>query len=255
MKSRACLIIGGGVMGLSTAWHLLKDGHHNVTVLDHPDPLAPSRDISKFCRVDYMDPKRMKIAIECKRLWEEDDFFKQFFHRTGRIVAYPPDQVFTLTGIDRARSQLKLPDRKHESAELLERVFKSATVSQQLEMVQNEDDGVIDWNRVMKDMKQECIKMGGKFQETRVLYLHWEERRTIDIVVTSDCALITFRMDVILAAGPWIMQLLDAWQIRQPPIPRAPIATGIFAFHLDMDPQQWAKYRGLPPLCEIGLCA
>lgn len=254
MDSRKCLIIGGGVMGLSTAWHLLKYGHHNVTLLDHPDPLAPSRDISKFCRVDYMDPERMKIAIKSKTLWEDDDFFKRFFHRTGRIVAYPPNQVFTLTNINRARSNLYLPARKHESADLLERVFKSAPVSQQLEVVHNEDDGVVDWDRVMKDMKQECINMGGKFQETRVLRLHSDEG-IIDTVVTSGDAINATQTDVILAAGPWIMQLLDFSYFRQPPIARAPIATGIFAFHLDMDLQQWARYHGLPPFCEIGVCA
>lgn len=254
-NSRKCLVIGGGVMGLSTAWHLLKDGHQDVTLLDHPDPLAPSRDISKFCRVDYMDPERMKIAMKSKTLWEGDDFFRHFFHRTGRIVAYPPNQVFTLTGIDRARSNLNLPARKHESAELLEKVFNSAPVSQQLEVVQNEDDGVVDWNRVMRDMKQECINMGGKFQQVRVLQLHSDGKGMIDAVVTSRNAIDATQTDVILAAGPWIMQLHSASHARQPPTSRAPIATGVFAFYLDMDPQQWAKYHSLPPFCEIGVCA
>lgn len=252
--ARKCLIIGGGVMGLSTAWHLLKDGHTDVTVLDHPDPLAPSRDISKFFRVDYTDPERMKLVLKSKNLWENDDLFKPFFHRTGRIVAYPPARVDTLTGIDRARSGLSLPARKHESARLLEDIFESTPISQQLEVVHNEDDGVVDWNRVMKGLKQECMNTGGKFQEGRVLHLDPNTGGMIDAVVTSEGSVDAAQTDIILAAGPWIMQLLEASSIQQPPLSRAPIATGIFAFHLGLTTQQWVKYHNLPRFSEIGVC-
>ena len=252
--TRQCLIIGGGVMGLSAAWHLLKDGHHNVVVLDRPDPLAPSRDVSKIFWVDDMDPERMKIAMRSKTLWEDHDFFKQYFHRTGLIAAYPPNRVSRLTGVDRARSELRLPARKRESAELLGKVFQSAPVSQQLEVVQNEDDGVIDWTRAMEDMKQECINMGGAFRDDRVLRLDVDKEGMIDAVVTPECSIDATQTDVILAVGPWIMQLLEASHIQQPPPPKAPIATGLFTFHLDMNPQQWVKYHGLPPFCEVGVC-
>ncbi len=60
MDTRRCLIIRGGMTGLSTAWHLLKDGHKDVSILDHPDPLVWSRDKTKILQVDYTDPERMK---------------------------------------------------------------------------------------------------------------------------------------------------------------------------------------------------
>lgn len=102
-------------------------------------------------------------------------------------------------------------------------------------MVQNEDDGVVDGNRVMREMKKAYINMGGNFQETRVLHLHSDEKGMIDAVETSGDAINATQTDFILAAGPWIMQLIEASHVRQPPNPRAPLGTGVFAFHLDMD--------------------
>lgn len=242
-------------MGLSTAWHLLKDERNDVTVLDHPDPLAPSRDVSKFLRVDYTDPERMKLVMKSEELWEKDDLFEPFLHRIGRIVAYSPTQIDTLNGIDHARSELNLSPRKHETARLLESVFESSPISQELAVVHNEEDGVIDWERVMKNLKQECIDRGGKFRDDRVLHLDSNVEGTIDAVVTSTEYIDVRQTDIILAAGPWIMQLLEASHIQQPPLLRAPIATGIFAFHLDMTTQQWVKYHELPRLSEIGVGA
>lgn len=59
--------------------------------------------------------------------------------------------------------------------------------------------------------------------------------------------------DVILAAGPWIMQLLEVSSIQQPPIGRATIATRIYAFFLASTSEQWRNYNNLPRLSEIGV--
>ena len=255
MDAQKYLIIGGGVIGLSTAWHLLNEGHSEVTILDHPCSLAPSRDVSKFFRIDYTDPERMKLVMQSEALWEKHNLFKSFLHRTGRIVAYPPAQLGTLTGIQRARSQLDLPARKQETARLLEDVFESSRISEKLDVVYNEEDGVVDWDRVMKSLKEDCINKGGKFREDRVLQLESGKGGMIDAVVTVDNSIDAGQADIILAAGPWIMQLLEASSIQQPPRSRAPIATGLFAIHVEMTTQQWIQYHELPRLCEIGVCA
>ncbi len=76
--------------------------------------------------------------------------------------------------------------------------------------------------------------------------------RIIAVVTTTD-SIHTANIDVILAAGPWIMQILEALSIQQPPIERAPVATGIYAFPLALTSEQWEKYNNLPWLSDIGV--
>lgn len=75
----------------------------------------------------------------------------------------------------------------------------------------------------------------------------------VQTVVTSTESIDTEGTEVILAAGPWIMQLLEASSIQQPPTSSAPVATGIFSFSLELSPGQWRKYRDLPVISHIGV--
>jgi len=53
----AVVIVGAGVFGLSTAYHLLERGYANVTVLDRAEHLpavdAASTDINKGVSISY----------------------------------------------------------------------------------------------------------------------------------------------------------------------------------------------------------
>lgn len=161
---RKFLIIGGGAFGLSTAWRHLQNGHNDVTICDHPDDIAPSRDVSKICRIDYPDPERMKETIRSELLWESDPLFQPFHNCTSRVVAYPKTQIDTLRGIERARSHLGLSARGRQPPQLLNELFDSTQVAEDLTVVFNEDDSILDWTGVMKSLKEDCVNNGGVFR-------------------------------------------------------------------------------------------
>ncbi len=156
-------------MGLSTAWHLLNDERNDVTVCDHQDDVAPSRDVSKILRIDYPGPERMKEVIRSKSLWENDPVFNGYYKRTGRVVTYSKAHIETLLGIDLARSQLGLPPRVRQRVQLLVDLFHSAQATSDLAVVYNEDDGVVDWTGAMKSVKEDCLRKGAKFRDDRVV--------------------------------------------------------------------------------------
>lgn len=91
------------------------------------------------------------------------------------------------------------------------------------------------------------------FRDTRVINMEVNLNGKVGAVVTPTGSFETEEMEVILAAGPWIMPLLDASSVQQPPVSRAPVATGIFAFRLELTTEQWEKYSGLPRLSQIGV--
>ncbi len=147
-----------------------------------------------------------------------------------------------------------LPARKHESAKYLEELFGSTPISQQLEVVYNEDDGVIYLDMAMGSMKELCYEKGARFETGRALRLDSNGEGKIETVVTVDQSIDTTETGIIVAAGPWIMQLLETSHIPQPPLSRAPIASGIFAISVALTTKQWIEYHDLPRVCEIGVC-
>ena len=231
---RQILIVGGGAFGLSSAWYFLRDGNYKVTVLDVEEPIAPSNDESKFLRIDYTNPERILAVLRSKALWEREDIFSPFFRRTGRIVIYPPDNIATLEGIDQARAQLGFSVRNRKPVRLVEDTFGSKRTAEDGEIIYNEDDGVIDWSGAMRRLKEDCIRRGGIFRKEMVTKIQPCSHGTISAVITTAGHINTEQAEVILAAGPWILPLLKDSSIVLPPASRAPIATGIFAFTLEL---------------------
>jgi glycine/D-amino acid oxidase-like deaminating enzyme len=66
-------IIGGGVMGLMTAYQAAPLAE-SVTVLDRSrvgDPATASFGLTRSVRNDYRDPDYARLAFEARRLWRE----------------------------------------------------------------------------------------------------------------------------------------------------------------------------------------
>jgi glycine/D-amino acid oxidase-like deaminating enzyme len=73
------VVIGGGVMGLFTAYHASERGA-DVVVLEQGrigDPMTASYGRTRSFRSDYLDPHYARLAHEAFRLWED------FERRTG----------------------------------------------------------------------------------------------------------------------------------------------------------------------------
>ncbi|CAK7232851.1 hypothetical protein SCUCBS95973_008397 [Sporothrix curviconia] len=85
------VIVGGGVFGTSTAYHLISRGYSAVTVLDRFD--APSKDsagadLNKVIRTDYPNPLYAKLASEAMAEWKDPQhpIFGNMFRPSGWIM-------------------------------------------------------------------------------------------------------------------------------------------------------------------------
>lgn len=82
------LIVGGGIFGTSTAYHLSKNQPLKITVIDRtPTPPRPaaSTDINKIVRADYSSRFYMDLAFEAMDAWYTWPELKDKIHRTGWI--------------------------------------------------------------------------------------------------------------------------------------------------------------------------
>ena len=91
MPKPSVLIVGGGLFGTSTAYHLSLHGYHNVKVLDRfapPSEDSAATDLNKTIRYDYPDPLYAKLAMEAMEIWKSADSpVSGLFRQTGWVMA------------------------------------------------------------------------------------------------------------------------------------------------------------------------
>src|SRR6202042_1743804 len=92
------LVIGAGVHGLSTAWHLAQQGE-NVLVLDKTGVAAGASGIAcGVIRNNYFQPAMSELMAACVEVWESDPEALHY-HPSGYVALGPPAQESDLTAV------------------------------------------------------------------------------------------------------------------------------------------------------------
>src|SRR5215218_6957066 len=85
------LVIGAGVHGLSTAWHLAQTGE-DVVVVDKTGIAAGASGIAcGVVRNNYFQPAMSELMAACVEIWESDPETLHY-HGSGYIALGPPAQ-------------------------------------------------------------------------------------------------------------------------------------------------------------------
>lgn len=88
--AKTVLIVGGGTMGLSTAYWLSKDPqrYSSIKILDpygKTSYASAGNDINKIIRTEYENPILAKLADEAIQLWETDPIFSPMYVKAGYL--------------------------------------------------------------------------------------------------------------------------------------------------------------------------
>ncbi|WVR04150.1 hypothetical protein IAU60_001149 [Kwoniella sp. DSM 27419] len=223
--STKVIVVGGaGTLGSSTALHLLRNGYtpSNITVLDTyaiPSAQSAGNDLNKIMGVRIRNPVDKQLSLESVDMWNNDELFKPFFHKTGRLdCAHTPEAIKALreayeavttagAGLDETLEWLDSADQLLSKAPLLERGQIEGWKA-----IWNSDGG---WlaaakaiNAIGEVLKEKGVKFGfgaaGSFKKP----LFDEDGTTCVGIETVDGT--QYHADkVVLAAGAWSPTLVD----------------------------------------------
>ncbi|KAF2232174.1 FAD/NAD(P)-binding domain-containing protein [Viridothelium virens] len=213
------LIIGAGIFGTSTAYHLSLSENAkkpSVTVIDTtPTPPSPgaSNDLNKIIRADYTNELYMKLALEAIEQWAAWDFLKPFYHNSGRVTLNEWDSDYyeriqqnfvKVLGKDpTATFSLK----NNEAKEKWKKMFAGTKLDGLKDAYWNSIGGWCDADLATKAMMKEAQKNGVNYvsSEVKRLILGSTGLRGAEVadgrVFTAD--------KILLATGAWTSSLMS----------------------------------------------
>jgi glycine/D-amino acid oxidase-like deaminating enzyme len=106
------LVIGAGVHGLSTAWHLAKAGEE-VLVVDKTGVAAGASGIAcGVVRNNYFQPAMSELMAACVEIWESDPEALHY-HGSGYVALGPPSQEPDLVAVFERQQRIGYPSELH----------------------------------------------------------------------------------------------------------------------------------------------
>jgi glycine/D-amino acid oxidase-like deaminating enzyme len=115
-SSTPVLVIGAGVHGLSTAWHLAAQGEQ-VLVIDKTGVGAGASGIAcGVVRNNYFQPAMSELMAACVEVWESDPTALHY-HGTGYIALGPPAQERDLVEVYERQQRIGYPSELHVGEE------------------------------------------------------------------------------------------------------------------------------------------
>ncbi|KAK3329238.1 FAD dependent oxidoreductase [Apodospora peruviana] len=89
-KDSSILIVGGGIFGLSTAYHRAKAGYTKITMLEKgdaiPSPLSAGNDLNKIVRAEYEDPFYAELALSAIEELGSNPLFAPHYSQVGYLL-------------------------------------------------------------------------------------------------------------------------------------------------------------------------
>ena len=208
------VIVGAGIVGLSTAYALLKQGIQNVTVLEQAavdHPRGTSHGLSRLLRFEYGPDKFYSQLVQASmKSWRElqQHSSQTLYSPTGLLVLGHERDNFTLPSY-RILHELGLPIQNISLKECRTRFPQFMTYGFNC-CTYDSEAAILHASTCLQTLKMHILDLGGTICETSkvVGIAHEHMQRPIRLYLESGDEYSAER--VVLAVGPWIHHVLDA---------------------------------------------
>lgn len=210
------LIVGAGVFGVSTAYHLIKKyPDRQVTILDQDaydadNRVAASWDWNKVVRADYDDIVYTELALEAQDVFTEDPLWKPYFHQTGIFWVcrsdYAQDVINNYKKLGRA-ADLKAVTVE-EAKKMFGGLFEDANYDGAKEVLVNKTSGWSEAGNALRAVTKWSMENGVKYVVGKANSLEINSNGTCTGVTTEDGKTLS-ATNVILSTGAYTARLLE----------------------------------------------
>jgi methylglutamate dehydrogenase subunit A len=212
MRSTPYLVIGAGVHGLSTAWHLAKQGEE-VLVVDKTGVAAGASGIAcGVVRNNYFQPAMSELMAACVEIWESEPEILHY-HGSGYIALGPEAQAEELAVVHERHERIGYPSElvvgEAAVAEHMRSVYADWRAPG-LEVCLHERAGGFAFNR------ESMLGLAGLARQAGAEILEGVEVTGFDLdgagaVVAAETTAgrIEVEQQVVVAVGPWITRLWE----------------------------------------------
>jgi glycine/D-amino acid oxidase-like deaminating enzyme len=211
MRTAAYLVIGAGVHGLSTAWHLAQQGEQ-VLVVDKTGVAAGASGIAcGVVRNNYFQPAMSELMAACVEIWESDPETLAY-HGSGYIALGDGAQVDDLTTVHERQQQIGYPSQlilgEAEVAAHMRSLFDDWRAPG-LSVCLHERAGGFAYNRdSMLGLASKARAAGAQIEEgVEVTGFELDGSGAVTRVQTSAGPIAVGQ--VVVAVGPWIARLWE----------------------------------------------
>ena len=214
MSKQNIVIVGAGIVGLSTAYALLKQGTHHVTVLEQESvdhPRSTSHGISRLLRFEYGDKTFYTQLVEfALAQWRTLEHISQrtLYSPTGLLVLGNENDDFTYSSYSVLR-KLGLPTTRISQQQCSQRFPQFVTSGYDM-FTYNSLGGVLHASTCLRTLRDLILDLGGKICEgSRVKQIDYgNAHRQVRITLNSG---VQYNADrVVLAVGPWVHHLIES---------------------------------------------
>ncbi|KAI0332963.1 FAD dependent oxidoreductase [Cubamyces sp. BRFM 1775] len=246
IKDGTVVIVGAGCFGLSTAYHLLRRGYKDVTVIDRssvlPAPDAASTDLNKIVRSSYPDIFYTRLAREAITAWKDTDEWGDTYHESGVYCPLQLGETYT----DKAyENDVALGARIEylSSSDGVRKIFPPSVniaVPEHARGYLNRDGGWAFASQGISRMMDKVTSLGGKILPGKpVSELLKTDGRTTG-VRCEDGSVFDAHL-VVLSAGSWTASAFPELSMQE-----QCLATGQTVAMLQLTPEEGDMYRNCP---------
>jgi monomeric sarcosine oxidase len=206
------VIVGAGIVGLSTAYALLKQGIEQVTVLEQgavDHRRGTSYGMSRLLRFEYgtdaLYSEMVRLSLKRWRKLEQTTK-RTLYTPTGLLVLGKQRDNFTQPSYLTLRA-LELPIQ-HLSHYECQHFFPQFDLSSYDQFTYNSEAGILHASTCLHTLKASILDLGGKIYEAqRVMHVvHDSPRLPVRLRLQYSEDVLADRL--VLALGPWVHRLL-----------------------------------------------